>query len=79
MQPIQTDQNTVTLATVGDILLHGRYHHTAADGTAAPLFAGLKALLADCDLAVGNMETVLIRGGTPRPDKLCLEGDPAWA
>ncbi len=79
MQPTQIDQDAVTLAAVGDILLHGRYHQAAADGTAAALFAGLKALLADCDLAVGNMETVLTRGGTPRTDKLCLEGDPAYA
>ncbi len=69
----------IALAAVGDILLHGRYRGVAAAGGARALLAPLKRMLKDCDLAVGNLETVLTVEGTPRGDKLCLDGDPAWA
>lgn len=69
----------ISLAAVGDILLHARYGQAAAAGRAGALLGGLTGLLSGCDLAVGNMETVLTRDGTPRADKLCLDGDPAWA
>lgn len=73
------NESVVTLAALGDILLHGSYHAIAARGDGASLFSELESLLEDCDLAVGNMETVLTNSGTPRDDKLCLDGDPCYA
>ena len=74
-----TEPATLFLAACGDILLHGRYHDRARDPGAAAVFAPLASALADCDLGIANMETVLSIGGTPRDDKLCLAGDPSYA
>lgn len=70
---------SITLAACGDILLHGHYHAIAESGGAAGVLHPLRSLLADADLVVGNLETVLAVGGTPRDDKLCLAGDPRYA
>lgn len=74
-----TEPPQITLAAVGDIQLHGRYGEAADRGEAAALFAPLRELLRGVDLGVGNMETVLADDGTPRSDKLCLLGSPAYA
>jgi poly-gamma-glutamate synthesis protein (capsule biosynthesis protein) len=70
---------TVTIAVVGDIQLHGSYQDAARTGQAHALFAELRELLADADVVVGDLETVLMHGGTPRADKLCLQGAPMYA
>ena len=72
-------QTSVTLAACGDILLHGRYDDIARQGHADRVFAELAPLLAPADIVVGNMETVLTETGSPRDDKLCLRGAPAYA
>ncbi|WP_295887919.1 CapA family protein [uncultured Thiohalocapsa sp.] len=74
-----TNERPLRLAACGDIMLHGRYQDNAEAGTAATLFEPLAALLADADLVVGNLETPLTTGGTPRADKLCLRGHPDYA
>lgn len=74
-----TEPVSITLAACGDILLHGRYQDVAAHGRAHDLFADLTPLFAEADLVVGNMETVLARGGQPRDDKLCLRTHPDYA
>lgn len=75
----QTTERALRLYAFGDVMLHGRYQAHADAGTAADLFAPLSALLADADLAVGNLETPLTTAGTARADKLCLRGDPVYA
>ena len=74
-----TRTDTLLLAACGDIMLHARYQKLADDGRGAEVFAPLRSLAADADLFVGNLETALTRAGTPRDDKLCLRGDPAYA
>jgi poly-gamma-glutamate synthesis protein (capsule biosynthesis protein) len=72
---------SLILAACGDILLHGRYCDIAESGGADRVLDPLRRLLAECDLVVGNMETVLAKAetGSPRDDKLCLRGDPRYA
>lgn len=75
----QAPGKPLLLCAFGDVMLHGRYQAHADGGTAQAIFAPLAELLADADLAVGNLETPLTVGGIPHPDKLCLRGDPAYA
>lgn len=75
----QTTERSLRLYAFGDVMLHGRYQTHADAGTAAGLFEPLAAILAEADLAVGNLETPLTATGTARADKLCLRGDPAYA
>lgn len=74
-----TEPESITLAACGDILLHGRYQDIAARGQAQEVFADLESVLAEADLVVGNMETVLTKEGQARDDKLCLRTDPDYA
>jgi hypothetical protein len=74
-----TESASVSLVAVGDIQRHGACHEAAREGAAALPFAHLKGLIGGADVPVGNMETVLAHGGSPREDKLCLLGDPLSA
>ena len=71
--------DTVAVAAVGDIQLHGRYRDAARSGDAAGFFVPLKRLLDGVDIGIGNMETVLADECAPRRDKLCLLSAPAYA
>jgi poly-gamma-glutamate synthesis protein (capsule biosynthesis protein) len=75
----QATGKPLLLFAFGDVMLHGRYQAHADAGTAAALLEPLGELLADADLAVGNLETPLTAAGEPHPDKLCLRGDPTYA
>jgi poly-gamma-glutamate synthesis protein (capsule biosynthesis protein) len=75
----QPNDRPLLLYGFGDVMLHGRYQVSADAGTAGAVFAPLAELLADADLAVGNLETPLAAAGVARDDKLCLRGDPAYA
>jgi poly-gamma-glutamate capsule biosynthesis protein CapA/YwtB (metallophosphatase superfamily) len=79
MQPPPHAPPHLTLYAFGDVMLHGRYQTYADDGAAARVFAPFAELLRGSDLAVGNLETPLTKGGVPRDDKLCLRGDPGYA
>lgn len=70
--------DVITLAALGDIMLHGRYDALVAAGRADVVFASVRQHLAHADLVVGNLECVPSRMGTPRADKLCLRADPAY-
>lgn len=70
--------DAIVLAACGDIMLHGRYQDLAAAGRAHWVLAPLAGLLADADVVIGNLELPLAANGRPRPDKLCLRGDPAF-
>jgi len=69
----------VRLFAVGDLFLGGRYDAIARAGRAAEVFAALRPLLERADIVAGNMECVLGNSGDPRPDKLCVRADPAYA
>ncbi|MCG6942782.1 MAG: CapA family protein [Thiohalocapsa sp.] len=75
----QPNHQPLILCAFGDVMLHGRYQERADAGTADAVLAPLAALLADADLAVGNLETPLTRTDAARADKLCLRGDPVYA
>ena len=75
----QATEHPLLLCAFGDVMLHGRYQERAVAGTANEVLAPFAELLADADLAVGNLETPLTTAGAPRTDKLCLRGDPAYA
>lgn len=74
-----TMRGPLILAACGDVLLHGRYDRIAESGDPDHVFHRIRPLLAESDLVVGNLETILAHGGTPREDKLCLRGDPRYA
>jgi hypothetical protein len=74
-----TTHGPLILAACGDVLLHGRYNDIAESGDTDRVLDRMRPLLAESDLVVGNLETALAHGGTPRGDKLCLRGDPRYA
>lgn len=69
----------VRLFAVGDLLLGGRYDDIARAGHAAEVFAALRPLLERADIVAGNLECALCDRGDPRPGKLCVRADPAYA
>jgi poly-gamma-glutamate capsule biosynthesis protein CapA/YwtB (metallophosphatase superfamily) len=70
---------TLRIAVVGDLQLHGTCRDPTGVGTPDDRFAQLRALIGGADLGIGDLETVLTCDGTPRDDKLCLDGDPSYA
>ena len=72
--------STIRIAAVGDIALNGRYNELANAGNPRALVPTIASLLADSDLAIGNLEGPL----TTRPPVLppwcfTLRGHPVYA
>jgi hypothetical protein len=63
------------LAAVGDLSFEG----PQADVPDARAFAGVAPIFREATLAIGNLECVLTRGGSPVPGKCTLRGSPDWA
>ncbi len=70
---------TIRLHFVGDIMLFGRYDTYAEQQEAAHVFNMIAPTLQEADYVIGNMECVLTHAASPRNDKLCLQGHPAYA
>jgi Bacterial capsule synthesis protein PGA_cap len=72
--------STIRISAVGDIALNGGYHQLASTGKARTLAGAIAPLLADNDIAIGNLEGPLTtRAAVAPPSHFTLRGDPAYA
>jgi hypothetical protein len=68
-------ESNISIAAVGDIAFVGENFKYPSRQT----FREVEPVFNQSDLVIGNLESPLVKKGTPVPGKCTLKGDPAWA